>query len=265
VPSTGDHDPERQDRAQRTADVLARLDHAGDSERGALLDELIAVNMPVARSVAARYRRRGIAEEDLEQVAYLALVRAARNFDRASGHDFLSYAVPCIRGEVRRHFRDLGWMVRPPRRLQELQSRIGPAESELTSALGHPPNAEQLAAGLGEPPEDVEEAWAANGCFRPTSLDHVIRDDDASSLGERLGEDEVGFEAAEARVLLAPALQRLAERDRTIVCLRFFAQRTQQEIADEIGVTQMQVSRLLSRVCRMLRDDIEMGAVKVDD
>jgi len=257
-----DHLHERRDRAARTEEVLDRLDDASsDAQRRDLIDELIRLNMPVARSIAVRYRRRGISDDDLEQVAYLALVRVAHNFDRAAGHDFLSYAVPCVRGEVRRHFRDVGWMVRPPRRVQELQGRIAATQSGLSSELGHPPTARELADELEEARGDVEEALAANGCFTPTSLDQVAHEDASGSLGDQLGEDEAGLAAAEARVLLAPALRRLGERDRTIVRMRFFGQRTQQEIADEIGVTQMQVSRLLSRICQRLRDDIESGGV----
>jgi RNA polymerase sigma-B factor len=256
--SARDRVSERHDRAQLTDDVLARLDHAHDAaEREELFDRLIELNMPVARSIAVRYRRRGIPEEDLRQVAYLALVRAARHYDHASGHDFLSYAVPCMRGELRRHFRDLGWTVRPPRRIQELQARIAGIESELASTLGHPPTPAELAAELDERRDDVEEALTANGCFTPTSLDQVVHEEDARSVGDRLGADDAGLEAAEARLLLAPALTRLGERDRTIVVMRYFGQRTQQEIADEIGVTQMQVSRLLSRICRNLRAEIE--------
>jgi RNA polymerase sigma-B factor len=224
------------------------------------LDELIRLNMPVARSIAYRYRSRGIAVEDLEQVAYVALVRVARSYDHSAGHDFLSYAVPSIRGEVRRHFRDIGWMVRPPRRVQELQSRIASTESGLASELGHPPTPDELASALDASEDDIVEAMAANGCFAPTSLDQMVHDDGAGSLGDRLGAEEPGLASAEARVLLAPALRRLCERDRFIVRKRFFAQHTQQEIADEIGVTQMQVSRLLARICKDLRQDVESRA-----
>lgn len=252
------HTRERRDRAERTDEILDRLDAAGsEAEREALIEDLIRLNMPVARSIATRYRRRGIADDDLEQVAYLALVRVAHTYDHSTGHDFLSYAVPSIRGEVRRHFRDVGWMVRPPRRVQELQSRIASTESELSSELGHPPTADELAVALDASRDDVEEALAANGCFTPSSLDQLVHEDVPGSLGDQLGTEEPGLAAAEARLVLGPALRRLGERDRLIVRLRFFAQRTQQEIADEIGVTQMQVSRLLSRICKDLREDVE--------
>jgi len=260
LPAT--HQRERRDRGERTERVLDQLDDArDDDQRKELVAELIRLNMPVARSIAVRYRRRGIAEEDLEQVAYLALVRVANTYDHSTGHDFLSYAVPSIRGEIRRHFRDVGWMVRPPRRVQELQGRIASTESGLSSELGHPPTAEDLAAELDTSTDEVEEALAANGCFTPTSLDQVIHEDAGDSIGDQLGNDEAGLAAAEARVVLAPALRRLGERDRKIVGMRFFGQRTQQEIADEIGVTQMQVSRLLSRICTTLREDVESRGV----
>lgn len=249
---------ERADRARRTDEVLARLDETVDPEgRQHLLDELVRINMGVAESIAARYRHRGIGDDDLQQVAYVALVRVAQTYDHQSGHDFLSYAVPSIRGEVRRHFRDQGWMVRPPRRVQEVQSRVTAAQSELGTELGHPPTAGELAEELDEPVHDVEEALAANGCFSPTSLDQVVGVTESTSIGDQLGEEEPGLDAAEARVVLAPVVRELDERERRILELRFFGDCTQQEIADEIGVTQMQVSRLLSGLMARLRSALE--------
>jgi RNA polymerase sigma-B factor len=221
-----------------------------------MLGELIEINMGVAHSVASRYRNRGVASEDLDQVAYAALVRAAHGFDPDAGHDFLSYAVPSMRGEVRRYFRDNGWMVRPPRRIQELQGRIAGAESRLATSLGRPPRTAELAAELGEETADVEEALAANGCFTPTSLDQEARGVGATLIGGGLATEEAGFAAAEARVALRPALSKLGERERRIVTMRFFGQCTQQEIADDIGVTQMQVSRLLNSIFAKLRRDL---------
>jgi RNA polymerase sigma-B factor len=251
---------ERQSRAQLTDEILEELDGATDSiERKGLLDELVTVNMGVAQSIAARYRGRGVADEDLEQVAYVALVRVAHTYDHASGHDFMSYAVPSIRGEVRRYFRDHGWMVRPPRRVQEMQGRISATESDLATELGRPPAPDELAEELDEPLEHVEEALAANGCFTPTSLDQTLGSTRTASLADRLGAPEEGLDAAEARVVLAPVVRRLGERDRKILMMRFFGDCTQQEIADQIGVTQMQVSRLLSSVLARLRDDLESG------
>jgi len=260
VAMTPVHTRERLSRARRTDDILDQLDDNPSPERREeLLDELVCVNMGVARAVAARYRDRGIRGDDLEQVAYLALVRVARTYDHASGHDFLSYAVPSIRGEVRRHFRDQGWMVRPPRRVQEMQTRMTMTESALGSELGHPPSASELATELGEPLADVQEALAANGCFSPTSLDQATGAE-TTSIGDQIGHVDEGLAAAEARAVLAPVVRRLNDRERRIIELRFFHDLTQQQIADELGLTQMQVSRLLTGLMARMREQLEPDA-----
>jgi RNA polymerase sigma-B factor len=250
-PSAG---TERSRRAERTRELVSQLSAAGsEAERLALTNELAAVNMPVADSVVARYRSRGISAEDLQQVGYLALTKAARRFDPDAGHDFLSFCVPTIRGEVRRYFRDMGWMVRPPRRIQELQQRVSQAQNDLATSLGRPPVPEELAERLGEKVEDVREALAGHGCFSPASLDRTVTEDGGATLGELIGQDDDNQAAAEARVALAPVVRRLSRRDRRILELRFFQGLTQREIADDLGVTQMQVSRLLTRIFRDLR------------
>jgi RNA polymerase sigma-B factor len=252
---------ERADRPRRTEEVLNQLDRLDpdreEQRREELIQELVEVNMGVAQSIAARYRNRGVNHEDLEQIAYLALVRVARNYDHGSGYDFMSYAVPSIRGEVRRYFRDHGWMVRPPRPVQEMQSLISATESELTTRLGHPPTAPELARELDTSQDVVDEAMAANGCFTPTSLDQPVNETGKTCIGDRLGVEEDGLAAAEARVVLAPVIRCLSPRERRILDLRFFRDCTQQEIADEIGVTQMQVSRLLSALMDRLRARLE--------
>jgi RNA polymerase sigma-B factor len=249
---------DRSRRAERTAELLHRAARAKDeSERLRLLDSVVVLNVCVANAVAARYRNRGVAMEDLQQVACLALVKAARGYDDTAGHDFLSYAVPTIRGELKRHFRDHGWTVRPPRRIQELQARISVAETELSFALGRSPRPSEIAAHLEECVDSVNEALASDGCFTPASLDRPVGEDSTSSLGDMLGSDDEYLTAAEARVLLAPVVRRLADRDRRILMLRFFRGWTQQEIAKDIGVTQMQVSRLLSRILAELREQLD--------
>lgn len=245
---------ERLRRTERTHELVALLARCRDeAERLALTNELAAVNMPIADSVVARYRSRGVATEDLQQVAYLALTKAARRFDPTAGHDFLSFCVPTIRGEVRRYFRDKGWMVRPPRRIQELQQRITQARRDLSSTMGRPPGPDDLAQHLDEQPSDVLEALDSHGCFSPTSLDRPVGDEHSSSLGELIGTEDDGQSAAEARVVLAPVVRRLSRRDRHILELRFYEGLTQREIAEDLGVTQMQVSRLLTRIFRDLR------------
>jgi RNA polymerase sigma-B factor len=236
-----------------------------DAERDRLRADLIATNMPVARSIASGYRSRGLPLEDLEQVAYLALTKAAHRFDASAGHAFLSFCVPTIRGEVRRYFRDHGWMVRPPRRIQELQQRVFRAQSELSFRLGRPPAAREIAEHLEEEIDQVLEAMDGQGCFTPASLDRPVGDGE-TTLGDLLGSDESTEQSAEARVVLAPVVRRLSDRDRRILQMRFFDGLTQREIAETIGVTQMQVSRLLTRIFRDLRnqlgslDDRQLGA-----
>ena len=212
--------------------------------------------MPLAASIARRYAGRGISSDDLEQVAYLGLVKAVRGYDPARGREFLAYAVPTIRGELRRHFRDAGWTVRPPRRIQELQSRLWATEAELTQTLHRSPTTGELADALGVPLDEVVEALSADGCFAPSSLDAPAADSEGGSIAERLGGLDPEFDRSEARVMLAEAVRSLGERDRLIVELRFFEGKTQQEIGKEVGVTQMQISRLLSRILSELRASI---------
>jgi RNA polymerase sigma-B factor len=250
----------RQQRRDRTARALAAAAETHSSRRRReLLEYVVSINMEVARSVASRYFRRGIEEDDLVQVAYTALTRATRDFDPSRHHDFLSYAVPTIRGELKKHFRDHGWTVRPPRRIQETQARITTAEGELTQELGHSPRPSEIADHLGIDVNDVIEAMSADGCFAPAPLDRPVAGLDGvglTTIGDLLGEEDPSQPGAEARLVLAPAVRLLKERDRRILFLRFIEDRTQQEIAEDIGVTQMQVSRLLARIMRDLRIEL---------
>lgn len=224
-------------------------------------DGLIRDNIQVARSMASRYRNRGIDLDDLEQVALLGLTKAAHRFDPDAGHDFLSFAVPTVRGELRKHFRDFGWTIRPPRRIQDLQSRIGRAQSELEAVLHRAADPGELAAHLDERRADVVEALTADGCFTPTSLDGVAGEG-TTPLGELLGSTDPGMVRAEARMMLAPLVAGLGARDRRIVRLRFFEELTQQEIAEAVGLTQAQVSRVLSRILAALRTGLgDLAAV----
>jgi len=216
------------------------------------VDELIETHLDVARSIARSYRNRGVDLEDLEQVALLGLTKAAKRFEVDAGHHFLSYAVPTIRGEIRRYFRDAAWMVRPPRRVQDIQGRVRRSQSELEVQLGRSPRPSELAAHLGEDLDDVVEALTANGCFTPTSLDKPPREGELS-IGELISEVDEAMESAEARVVLRPVLTALTERDRRVLHMRFYEGRTQQEIADDLGLTQAQVSRVLSRILANLR------------
>lgn len=253
--------PER--RRRLTASLLQQAHTAEDKERAALLEEVIVINMVVAETIARRYRDRGIPLEDLTQVACTALVRAVQHYDPSHDRDFLAYAVPSIRGELRRHFRDHGWAVRPPRRLQELRPQVFAARDELR-ARGREPTAALIAAELDAPDEDVTECLAARGCFQPTSLDQRVGDLDggASTLGDLLTDDRstTDRDRVENRILLQPVLRRLSPRDQRLLRLRFEEELTQREIAEDLGVTQTQVSRLLHRVLRDLRRALEEPA-----
>lgn len=245
-------------RAARSAQLLKEAAATTDPvERKELQDEVVVIHMGLAKAIARRYRGRGIAEEDLVQAASMALLKAARGFDPAHGVEFLSYAAVTIKGEVKRQFRDYGWMVRPPRGIQKLQSDISRVDSELTHRLGRSPRVSEVAQFLEVPVEEVVEALSADGCFTPTSLDTPVGEDGGGALGDMLASSEdADMNAAEARIMLAPAVKSLGERERTVLYLRFFKQRTQAQIAEEIGVTQMQVSRILSRVLTQLRGQL---------
>ncbi len=249
--------PSSQDRSARTTELFS-LAQSTDSarERSELLDAVVVMHLDLAHAEAARYRSRGIPLDDLRQVAALALTKASRRYDVTTGHDFLSYAVPTIRGELRKHFRDHGWMIRPPRRIQELQARINRAEAELSYRLGRSPQPAEIATHLGECLESVIEALSSDGCFVPASLDHPAGADGSTTLGDLLPYDDDEHRAAEARLVLQPVLRRLSERDRQILGMRFHEGLTQREIAARIGVTQMQVSRLLTRILGQLRSEV---------
>lgn len=226
-------------------------------ERKRLQDEVVVMHMGLARAVAARYRGRGISDEDLTQAAAMALLKAARRFDPSHGVEFLSYAVVTMKGEVKRQFRDFGWMVRPTRPIQKLQSDVARAQSDLTQVLGRSPRVPEVADHLGVTEDEVLEALSADGCFTPTSLDMPLGDQGSTLLGDTLVTEDTALDEAEARVLLMPAMRALPERERHILYLRFFKQLSQSQIAAEVGVTQMQVSRILARVMVQLRGALE--------
>ena len=208
--------------------------------------------MPVASSIAGRYYGRGERQDDLEQVAYVGLAKAVERFDPARAKDFLSYAVPTIAGEVKRHFRDRCWSVRPPRRVQELQAKISAARERLTHELGRQPHTSDIAVELGLADDEVSEALSANGCFSPPSLDAPIAAEVPTPVGESIGECDSGFERCEGHLLLQHLLQGLTPREQEILHYRYVERWSQTQIGQRIGVSQMQVSRLLSRILRDL-------------
>lgn len=244
------------ERKRRTAELIAQAAAVDGDERLRILDEVIVLNIPVAHALASRYRNRGQSREELEQVACLALTKAVHAYDPARGDDLLVFAVPSILGELKRYFRDVTWTVRPPRRIQELRPRLNEAEEMLTQQLGRPPKPAEVAEAVGCTVDDVLEAHECSTCASPDSLNESPPGDSGYAWIERLPTQEMGFGQAEAVAMLAPACRRLKGRDRRILHMRFYEQKTQQQIADELGVTQVQVSRLLQRILTDLRRSI---------
>lgn len=244
-------------REERTQDLLHLAEHADDDVvRQECLDQIVLLNGPVAEAIANRYRTRGIESDDLVQVAYLGLVKAAQGYRIGEGPGFLAYAVPTISGEIKRHFRDFGWIVRPPRRVQELRSAVVTTQSDLQQENGRPPTHGELAQALGVEVSDLSEAVLADGCFTAMSLDAPGRAGGTTVLADLLVDDSDDFAQVENIEALRPALAGLSERDRRILLLRFIRGWTQEQIGQEIGVSQMQVSRLLNRILTFLRTEL---------
>jgi RNA polymerase sigma-B factor len=247
-----------QARERETSEVIARLRHCDDpAEERRLRQQLVVLNVAVATGIALRYRGRGEAIEDLVQAAHLGLVKAANGFDPHRGPDFLSYAVPNISGEVKRHFRDQGWGIRPPRRVQELRPDVEAASSELTQKLGRSPKVGEIARHLRVSEDDIIECIASTDLYNVHSLDAPVAGAQDLAVSDTVGEVEPLMNQIEDVLSVRPLLDRLSPRDRRILALRFFAEWTQQQIADEVGVTQMQVSRLITRALRTLREGLE--------
>lgn len=248
----------RAERRERTRALFTAIDEAtGDFERDRLREQVAELNMCVAEAVAHRYRGRGETAEDLEQVAFLGLVKSVNGYDGTYHKDFLTYAVPTIAGELKKHFRDHCWTVRPPRRIQDLQRKIATVSEELGQQNDHAPTTTEVADALHIDRDEVDEALAADGCFTPSSLDVGVGQTEETPFGDLIGEDEHGFDEAEARITLAPIVRDLDERDRDIIELRFFHEWTQERIAQELGVTQMQISRLIARIMKSMRSELE--------
>lgn len=226
--------------------------------REALRAKLVTGYLPVAQHIARRFVNRGEPLDDLVQVATVGLINAIDRFAPERGSDFFSFAVPTITGEVRRHFRDLGWSMRVPRRLKDLHVSINGVVSDLAQQLGRAPKPSEIAARLDIPVSEVLEGLEASEAYRSSSLDEMLSSEKGSAtVGELVGEADAELKRVDSRQALRPVLAELGPRERTIVMLRFFGNMTQTQIADEIGISQMHVSRLLTQTLERLRTRLD--------
>ncbi|MEU3276553.1 SigB/SigF/SigG family RNA polymerase sigma factor [Streptomyces antibioticus] len=245
------------DDAPDTANRFARLAALPDGpERDALRDELVTVWLPMAHRIAGRFRDRGEAVEDLRQVAALGLVKAVDRYEPERGA-FESYAVPTITGEIKRHFRDRMWALRVPRRVQELRNKVRVARRELTENPGtREPSVADIAAHTGLTEDEVSAGLEALESYSTLSLDAELRTgDDGYSLADALGGPDTSFDVVVDRESARQGLRQLPERERAILYMRFFEDMTQSRIADRLGISQMHVSRLISRSCARVRQE----------
>ena len=242
-----------QDRA-RARELFAKLADASDNT---VRDELVRMHLPLVEYLARRFRNRGEPLEDLVQVATIGLIKSIDRFDLERGVEFSTYATPTIVGEIKRHFRDKGWAIRVPRRLQELKLTLTKATSELSQTLGRSPTVGELATHLGLQEEEILEGLESANAYSAVSLDATDSgDDDAPAVSDSLGMIDEALEGVEYRESLKPLLDKLPPREKKILVLRFFGNMTQSQIAAELGISQMHVSRLLARTLAQLREGL---------
>lgn len=241
--------------AEELIKVMAALP-ADHPRRAALRDRSIEAWLPLARHLAARYNGRGEPADDLLQTATLGLIKAVDRYDPNRGVDFSGFAIPTILGEVKRHFRDRTWSVRVPRKMQELRMAITDANNVLMHTLGRSPTVADVALHLGRTEEEVLEGLEGARAYSATSLSTPVSADQSMELGETLGSDDGEYEATELRMVLGQAMTVLDDREQKILSLRFYGNLTQSDIAEQIGISQMHVSRLITRALAKLRTEI---------
>jgi RNA polymerase sigma-B factor len=244
--------------AGQRAELRRKFAEFATSRDPALRDELIEAHLGLAEYLARRFANRGEPLDDLVQVASVGLLKAVDRFDPERAVEFSTYATHTIVGELKRHFRDKGWAVRAPRRMQELYLRLGKIVSSLSQNLGRSPTIQELAAEAQVSEEEVLEALEAGQAYRFASLDAPSPgDEDGDSMATHLGAEDAGLDDAERRATLSPLIARLPDREQRILHLRFFEGLTQSEIAARLGISQMHVSRLLARSLAQLRSAAE--------
>ncbi len=227
----------------------------GSADRRAIRDELVEMHLPLVEYLARRFAGRGEPLDDLVQVGTLGLIKAVDRFDLDREVEFSTYATPTVVGEIKRHFRDKGWTIRVPRRLQELRAAISSATADLTQDLGRSPTVRELAERLRVDEEEVLDGLESANAYAAMSLD-TSSSEDVPSVADTLGAEDEALTGVENRESLKPLLDTLPEREKRLLALRFFQNMTQSQIAAELGISQMHVSRLLSRTLATLRESL---------
>lgn len=241
---------------ERTRELFRLYKEKGDEEAR---DQLIVSHLNLVRFLASKFKNRGEPLDDLVQVGTIGLIKAIDRFDPERGLEFTTYATPTILGEIKRHFRDKGWSIRVPRRLQELSAKVNQATDELTVELQRSPSVEEIAAKLGVSAEEILEAMESSGAYTSVSLEAggTSEDDEAPALIDRLGSVDEDLDASDDRMVIDDAIRDFSPREQEIVRMRFIDGLTQVEIAKRLGVSQVQVSRLLRRTLRKIQDKID--------
>ncbi|MHA5050963.1 RNA polymerase sigma factor SigF [Streptomyces sp. SD15] len=249
------HDPQDRSGARAMFIELRKLKE-GSAEYAELRNQLVRMHLPLVEHLARRFRNRGEPLDDLTQVATIGLIKSVDRFDPERGVEFSTYATPTVVGEIKRHFRDKGWAVRVPRRLQELRLSLTTATAELSQQHGRSPTVHELAEKLAISEEEVLEGLESANAYSTLSLDVPDTDDESPAVADTLGAEDEALEGVEYRESLKPLLEDLPPREKRILLLRFFGNMTQSQIAQEVGISQMHVSRLLARTLAQLREKL---------
>ncbi|MEU6391570.1 RNA polymerase sigma factor SigF [Streptomyces sp. NPDC046939] len=247
------------DDAPDTAEAFAKLSDMPDGpDRDQLRHGVVEAWLPMAERLAGRFRNRGESYDDLRQVAAMGLVKAVDRYDPARGNAFESYAVPTVTGEIKRHFRDHMWTLHVPRRVQDLRNRVRFAQQELAGNItGRAPTVPEIAEHADLTEDEVATGLEALESFTALSLDAELPgSDDGYSLSDALGGADPALDTVIDREAVKPRIAALPERERQILYMRFFGDMTQSSIAEQLGISQMHVSRLISRCCDRLRDEV---------
>lgn len=244
----------------RTRELFRQYKATGDPE---VRDQLIVSHLNLVRFLASKFKNRGEPLDDLIQVGTIGLIKAIDRFDPSRGLEFTTYATPTILGEIKRHFRDKGWSVRVPRRLQELSAKVNQANDELTNELSRSPSVEEIAKRVGASVDDVLEAMESSSAYSSVPLEGggSSDDDDAPSVIDHYATEDENLAASDDRIVLEDAIRDFSPREKDVIRMRFFEGMTQVEIAERLGISQVQVSRLLRRTLRRVQDKIDPGGL----